>query len=243
MAGLIETLAETGSTNADLAARLRAGQAVPEGHWLLADRQIAGRGRQGRAWSNGEGNFMGSTAVQLDGREPAAHTLALVAGVALYDVVLSHLLVPARLELKWPNDLVLAGGKLAGILLERIGNAAVVGIGVNLARAPMVPEQRTVSLGQFGLAPDRDSFARDLAAGFAAEVARWREAGLPQLLARWTAAAHPEGTRLGVNAGSEGRIEGAFEGLAPDGALRLRLDDGNLRVIHAGDVSLIGGQG
>ncbi len=186
---------------------------------------------------------MGSTVVHLDGREPAAHTLALVAGVALYDVVLSYLLVPARLELKWPNDVVLAGGKLVGILLERIGSAVVVGIGVNLTQAPVVPEQLTVSISQFGLAPDRDSFARDLASAFAAEVDRWRSAGLPQLLARWTAVAHPEGTRLRVNAGSEGRIEGAFEGLAADGGLRLRLDDGNLRVIHAGDVSLIGGQG
>ncbi|KPL67532.1 biotin--protein ligase [Erythrobacter sp. SG61-1L] len=240
---MIETVTETGSTNADLVARLRAGDSVPEGHWLVADRQNAGRGRQGRVWTAGEGNFMGSTVVRLDGREPAAQSLALAVGLAVYEAVLNHLLVPARLELKWPNDLLLGGGKLAGILLERVGNDVVVGIGVNLAKAPLVAGQTSVSLGQFGLAPDRDSFSRDLAAMFASEMERWRDFGLPQLLARWTAAAHPEGTRLGVHVGEEGRIEGEFEGLAPDGALRLRLDDGSLRVIHAGDVSLIGGQG
>lgn len=240
---MIETVAETGSTNADLAARLRGGEAVPEDHWLVADRQNAGRGRQGRAWSTGERNFMGSTIVHLDGREPAPQSLALAVGLAVYETVLSHMLVPARLELKWPNDLLLAGGKLAGILLERVGNAIIVGIGVNITKAPVVMGQKIVSLGQFGPAPDRDSFARDLAASFAREVERWRSDGLPQLLARWTAAAHPEGTRLSVHVGEEGRMEGEFAGLAPDGALRLRLEDGSLQVIHAGDVSLIGGQG
>jgi len=236
---LIEILAETGSTNADLAARARGGASITEGFWLLADRQLAGRGRQGRQWCDGVGNFMGSTIVRLSGREPVPHTLALAAGLALYETVLPRMTLPAQLELKWPNDLLLAGGKLAGILLEREGDAIIVGIGVNLAKAPLVAGRKIISLGQFGPPPDRDIFAADLAVAFDAEVSRWRTHGLDQLLARWQAAAHPEGTRLSVNS-RDGLISGMFAGLAPDGALRLKLDDGGLRVIHAGDVALEG---
>ncbi|MCB5424579.1 biotin--[acetyl-CoA-carboxylase] ligase [Altererythrobacter sp. CC-YST694] len=239
---MIETVTETGSTNADLVARLRAGEAVPEGQWLVADRQSAGRGRQGRQWFNGEGNFMGSTVVHLDGGEPAPHTLALVAGLAVYHAVLSQLLTPVRLELKWPNDLLLAGGKLAGILLERVGNAVVIGIGVNLVKAPAITGRSVTSLQQFGSVVDRDGFAQDLAGHFAREVEGWRRSGLSHIIDRWTAAAHPPGTLLSVQTGAEGTIEGRFDGLAADGALCLRLEDGSLRMIHAGDVSLIGGQ-
>ncbi|WEK46938.1 MAG: biotin--[acetyl-CoA-carboxylase] ligase [Candidatus Andeanibacterium colombiense] len=237
----IETLAETGSTNADLIARLRNGEAIAEGHWLLADRQSAGRGRQGREWSSVLGNFMGSTVVRLTGREPAPATLALVAGLAAFETVFTRMLLPAAIELKWPNDLLLGGGKIAGILLEREGDAVVVGIGVNLAKAPMLAGAKTVSLGQFGPAPDRDAFAIDLARNFAEEVERWRNFGLDPVLARWCAAAHPHGTPLNVSNGGTGRLEGAFAGLAPDGGLKLQLGDGRIVVVHAGDVSLGGG--
>lgn len=242
MASLIETVRETGSTNADLVARLRAGQAVPEGYWLIADRQNAGKGRQGRQWSNGEGNFMGSTVVHLDGGDPPPHTLALVTGLAVYEAVLDQLLAPVRLELKWPNDLLLAGGKLVGILLERAGNAVVVGIGVNLVKAPAIAGRSISSLQQFGAVPDRDDFARNLADRFAREIEGWRRSGLAQIIDRWTAAAHPPGTLLSVHTGTEGTLEGRFDGLATDGALCLHLEDGSRRMVHAGDVSLIGGQ-
>jgi BirA family biotin operon repressor/biotin-[acetyl-CoA-carboxylase] ligase len=235
--GQIEIIAETGSTNADLTARLRAGEPVAEGFWLLADRQNAGRGRQGRMWSNGTGNFMGSTVVRMTGGEPAPATLALVAGLAVYETVLPRIMLPAQLELKWPNDVLLAGGKLTGILLEREGDAVVVGIGVNLAQAPSIAGVNVASLAQFGPAPDRDTFAADLAAQFADEVTRWRSFGLDQLIARWCAAAHSEGTPLNVRVGDGERIDGSFAGLASDGALRLKLPDGGLRLIHAGDVS------
>ncbi|HBM06461.1 MAG TPA: biotin--[acetyl-CoA-carboxylase] ligase, partial [Erythrobacter sp.] len=84
---MIRFVTETGSTNSDLAAQVRAGEVVAEGHWLVADRQVAGRGRQGRSWFDGSGNFMGSTAVRISPRDPAPATLALVAGVAAYEAV------------------------------------------------------------------------------------------------------------------------------------------------------------
>lgn len=227
---------ETGSTNSDLLAALRAGERVAEGDWLVADRQSAGRGRQGREWSDGAGNFMGSTEVRLAPGDPPPASLALAAGLALYEAVVPLIPEPSALLLKWPNDLTYAGAKLAGILLEREGEALVVGIGVNLARAPAIEGRATLALSALGPAPSRDIFATALAASFALELDRWRSYGLAPLVRRWQSAAHPSGTPLTVSPPGEPTLIGSFDGLTEDGALRLRLADGGSRVIHAGDV-------
>jgi BirA family transcriptional regulator, biotin operon repressor / biotin---[acetyl-CoA-carboxylase] ligase len=235
---LIETVAQTGSTSADLAARLRAGELVPEGHWLLADRQTAGRGRQGREWSDGAGNFMGSTVVHQRFGDPAPGTLALLTGLTVHEAVSLHLPQSIRAELKWPNDVMIGRAKLAGILLEREGEAVVVGIGVNLASAPQLPDRQTAALADFVPAPDRGAFAADLARIFDTELDRWRSYGLEPILARWLAAAHPLGTPLTVGEPGETPLSGTFAGLTADGALQLRLADGTAHVIHAGEVLL-----
>lgn len=235
---MIRKLAETGSTNADLAAALRAGEPLGEGEWLVADRQTAGRGRQGRQWSDGAGNFMGSTLVRPGHGDPPPASLALVAGVAAYEAVVALLAEPGQLQLKWPNDLLLRGAKLAGILLEREGAAIIVGIGVNLAIAPALPDRPTIALSALGPAPDRDLFAASLAAAFDRELERWRSYGLEPLVRRWESVAHPRGTPLTVMPPGEEAISGGFAGLLADGALSLRLADGTTRAIHAGDVML-----
>ena len=234
---MIEFIAETGSTNADLAARLRAGEPLREGHWLVADRQRSGKGRQGRDWADGTGNFMGSTIVRLAPDESRSYALPLVAGLAVYEAVLPRIPQPSGIELKWPNDVLLAGGKLAGILLERQGDAVIVGIGVNLASAPALPDRKTASLAGHGPAPDRDSFAADLAQVFAGELADWRSHGPEPVIARWLAVAHPVDTPLTVHGVDAQPLSGHFAGLAADGALLLRLADGTVRTVHAGDVS------
>ncbi|WP_120715646.1 biotin--[acetyl-CoA-carboxylase] ligase [Tsuneonella amylolytica] len=235
---MITTVAETGSTNADLLAALRAGERVSEGDWLVADRQIAGRGRQGRAWSDGAGNFMGSTVVRRGPHDPPPHTLALLAGLALYETVAPLLADPAALSLKWPNDLLIGRAKMAGILLEGEGDAVVVGIGVNLASAPDVPGRETLALSSLGPAPGRDGFASALAAAFDRELERWRSVGIEPLLRRWQLAAHPAGTPLTVHEPAGGEARGRFVGLDATGSLMLRLEDGTIRTIHAGDVFL-----
>jgi BirA family transcriptional regulator, biotin operon repressor / biotin---[acetyl-CoA-carboxylase] ligase len=234
---LIETVAETGSTNADLAARLVAGERVAEGLWLVADRQTSGRGRQGREWQDGAGNFMGSTVVHLRPGDPPPQTLALLAGLSLHDLLAPRLDEP--LTLKWPNDLLAGQGKLAGILLERVGDAVVVGIGVNLVCAPDLPDRGTATASDLGAALPRDEFAQSLARLFAADLERWRNFGLGPVVNRWLAAGHPQGTRLTVECGEFGRLEGQFGGLTPDGALELRLADGAVRVIHAGETRIV----
>lgn len=232
---MIETVPETGSTNADLSARLRAGEHVPEGHWLIADRQTAGRGRQGRVWSDGAGNFMGSTVVHPRLGDPAPASLALLAGLALHEVIAPLLSAPHKALLKWPNDVLVGRAKIAGILLEREGEAVIVGIGVNLASAPHLSDRETIALANIAAAPDRDSFAALLARQFDRELERWRSFALSPIINRWLLAGHPIGTRLTADG-----QDGTFAGLTPEGGLQLRLADGTSRTIHAGEVNLIG---
>ncbi|GGD93017.1 biotin--[acetyl-CoA-carboxylase] ligase [Tsuneonella deserti] len=235
---MISTVPETGSTNGDLAAAIARGDFVSEGDWLVADRQTAGRGRQGRQWFDGSGNFMGSTVVRPAPHDPPAPTLALMTGLAVYETIAPLLADPGALSLKWPNDLLIGRAKLAGILLERAGDAVIVGIGVNLAAAPQVDGRDTIALAALGPVPDRDDFAASLAASFDLELARWRSVGIEPLLRRWQAVAHAPGTTLRVHEPGGGEIGGTFAGLAGDGSLLLRLEDGTTRPIHAGDVSI-----
>ena len=200
----------------------------------MALHQDAGRGRQGRTWLSAEGNFYGSTLVHLGAGDPATQTLSLVAGLALIEAI--DIAVPTQdLQLKWPNDLMLAGRKLAGILLERSGDRVAVGFGVNLATAPALPDRQGASLAGQVLP---QAFAPLLAGSFSRLLEAWRRAD-PALLAQaWLARAHPVGTRLSIHTGADERVSGLFDGIDPDGALRLKLDDGSLEIVRAGDVEL-----
>jgi len=198
--------------------------------------QDSGKGRQGRLWESIDGNFSGSTLVQLHADDPPAPSLTLVAGLALIEAV--EIEVPgSRLQLKWPNDLMLGNAKLAGILLERSGERVVAGFGVNLAGAPELPNRKTASLkGIRDIAPQ--AFAPVLAGKFAQLLAIWRSSEPAQFAQAWTARAHPVGTPLEVHSGPNERVSGTFEGIEPDGALRLRRADGIIDVVRAGDVHL-----
>ena len=235
---MIRFVPETGSTNADLLASLASGDAPREGEWLVADRQSAGRGRQGRGWFDGFGNFMGSTVVRILPGQPPAHTLSLLAGVALFDTVVELVPGPCPLQLKWPNDLLIGRAKMAGILLEGARDAVVIGIGVNLAAAPELADRQTIALSALGPAPDRDAFAASLAVHFASELERWRTYGIEPLIRSWSAAGTPPGSNVSVHEPDGRTVQGAFDGLDPDGSMRLRLADGTMRAIHAGDVIL-----
>lgn len=237
---MIEILRETGSTNADLLSRLAAGERVAEGHWVVADRQTHGRGRLGREWSDGAGNFMGSTVVHVGYGDPDPATLALVAGLAVHEAVRKYLPVDSPLLLKWPNDLYVGREKLAGILLERAADTVIVGIGVNLLHAPAIAGRDCCAVADFGSPPDRDAFAAELVRLFDIDLHRWRSYGLGPIVARWLANAHPVGTALTVKV-ADGELAGAFAGLSADGALQLRLAGGTARTIHAGEVNFTQG--
>lgn len=230
-------LDEVGSTNDWLLERT--GE-LPDGHWVRADRQTAGRGRRGRVWSDGLGNLMTSVLIRADG---PVQQLSFVAAVALREAIITattgvqglETCPPEALKLKWPNDLLLSGRKVSGILLERSGAALVIGIGVNLASHPEVVERPATSLGAAGIALGPAQLHDALMAAFGHWRGRWAGEGFAPVRAAWLRHAAGLGERIAVRLGDEA-LEGRFEGLDADGALLLGLDDGATRAIHAGEV-------
>jgi BirA family biotin operon repressor/biotin-[acetyl-CoA-carboxylase] ligase len=226
----IRIVERTGSTNADL---LSDSSAV-EGDWLVTLDQTAGRGRQGRDWVTKSGNFFGSTLVVLANGDPPAQSLSLVAGLALIEAVDSA--VPGLpLLLKWPNDLLLGGAKLAGILLERQSDRVVAGFGVNLAAGPSLADRNVAHLNR-RIAPE--AFAPLLAGTMSRMLTLWRTSAAQEFARAWLARAHPLGTELKVHGADSDLIGGRFDGIDAEGTLRLRLPDGSVRAIHAADVDL-----
>ncbi len=214
-----------------------AASGLEEGVWLRAERQTGGRGRQGRAWVSPPGNLYASTLVRTRPSDPPGPTLALVAAVALEETVSVY--VPGMAVLKWPNDLLIDGAKLSGVLLERAVDAVVIGIGVNLAHHPTDTDRRATSLAVYNVAIAPEDFIETLAEAFARWVECWRGQGIDAVRRRWVAKAHPTGTPLNVRLPDGTAFDGLFDGLDPEGALILRLADGTRRVIHAGDVFLL----
>lgn len=164
--------------------------------------------------------------------DPPAPTLALVAAVALHEALGG---AASQLSIKWPNDIMAGPAKLAGILLERAGDAVVIGFGANLAHHPEDLGRPATNLTALtGDALPAARAAEQLAESFAAWLRRWREEGLSPIREAWLAAAHPLGTLLATAQG-----EGRFAGLDPGGALRLERPGGEITLVHVGDVFLL----
>ncbi len=215
----------------DLALRLaEAGE--PEGLAVMARRQTAGRGTQGRGWEGPAGNLALSVLLRPKGPARLLPPYALLAAVALHEAAVRH----APVRLKWPNDLLLHGAKCAGILSQ--GHVApdggigwlVQGFGVNLAHAPDVPGRATAALGT--IAPD--AFAQDLLASLSRWLLRARLAGFAPVRRAWMAAGPEHGALLAVRQGAQ-RLAGRYEGLAEDGGLLLATG-GRVHALHAGEV-------
>ncbi|TCT01533.1 biotin--[acetyl-CoA-carboxylase] ligase [Aquabacter spiritensis] len=232
---------EIGSTNAEGLARLARGEALPV--WIVADIQSAGRGRRGRPWTSEVGNLFAT--LVLPNPAPAANLaqLCFVAGLALRDAVLGAApeLAADALKLKWPNDLILDGGKLAGILVE--GGAdpggrpcAVVGFGVNCLHHPEDLPYLATSLAAAGspAAPDRVLEALDIA--MAVRLNQWHGGnGFPSIRTEWMRHALAIGDTVMVKVG-EREVTGRFESIDTRGAMMLRRRDGIAEIITAGDV-------
>lgn len=232
----IEALDEIDSTNAEARRRAEAGATGPV--WITAARQTAGRGRRGRSWETAQGN-LAATLLFTTGKPPAeAAQISFVAALAVAD--LADRYVPSSLvSLKWPNDPLIAGRKTSGILVESGPSAGglwvAVGIGVNLAHAP-ADLPATSFAAHVGAPPPKPLEAlADLAEAFERWRLLWESSGFPAIADAWTARAHGLGEACIARLGNE-TVEGVAEGLDPDGALRLRLADGSIRRITAGDV-------
>jgi BirA family transcriptional regulator, biotin operon repressor / biotin---[acetyl-CoA-carboxylase] ligase len=194
----------------------------------------------GRVWDSPSGNLFASTIVRHGTGDPPSSSLGFVAALAAYDTI--RLIAPdVPLMIKWPNDLLTAdGSKLCGILLERTGDAVVIGIGINLAWHPEGLDRPVTDLRARGAnPPPPQPVVEILADCLKTWLERWRIGGLGPILKGWQTNAHPQGTALSVNLPSGEVLEGLYAGLNDDGALKLRLANGEIRAIHAADIFLI----
>jgi BirA family biotin operon repressor/biotin-[acetyl-CoA-carboxylase] ligase len=229
------------STNTEARRRAETGERGPV--WLLARQQTAGRGRRGRAWVAGQGNLTATLLLTLDKSPLEAAQLAFVAALAVGAMADAY--VPAdAVGFKWPNDILIEGRKAAGMLIES-GAASggglwlAVGIGVNLADFPGDVEPPATALAQH-LRPDappptQDDALAHLSAAFAAVLALWLGQGFEPIRCAWLARAVGMGGPCTARLAHE-TVVGVAEGLDADGALLLRLEQGELRRITAGDV-------
>lgn len=235
----IEALGEIDSTNAEARRRAEAGEAGPL--WITAERQTAGRGRRGRSWETGGGNLAATLLITTDRPPAEAAQISFVAALAVADLADAY--VPAALvTLKWPNDPMIDGRKASGILVEsgqrpdgRLWLA--VGVGVNLATPPEAAERPATAFAAHMAAPPPKPLEALtlLAEAFERWRRLWEASGFAPIAEAWTRRAHGLGESCVARLGNE-TITGVAEGLDPDGSLRLRLPDGMLRRITAGDV-------
>lgn len=213
-------------------------QGAVEGSWLRAARQTGGRGRMGRQWESPPGNLYCSTLVRIRAGDPPAHSLALVAANAVHALVAP--LCTGQARIKWPNDVLVDGAKIAGILLERTGDAVVVGMGINVTGHPTGLDRPVTSLfAQDATEADAGRLMERLADLFAHWLAIWRVQGLEPVRAHWLANAHPAGSPMRIHLPDGEIVEGRFDSLDRQGMLILRLENGDSRAIHAGDILLI----
>jgi BirA family biotin operon repressor/biotin-[acetyl-CoA-carboxylase] ligase len=207
--------------------------------WIAARRQTAGVGRRGRRWESGPGNLTATLLFSTDRLLSEAAGVSFVAALAVADLV--EAAVPdVAVTLKWPNDVLLAARKVAGLLVEsgaRPGGGLwiAVGAGVNLASAPPDMHPAVAAVADYAEPPSPDDALEHLAERMADWLALWNEDGLAPILAAWTARAAGIPGACTVRLPRE-TVEGHAEGLDSDGALRLRLADGRTRLITAGDV-------
>lgn len=227
-------LPEIDSTNAE-AARRAARFSGPE--WILAMRQTHGRGRRGRAWHDPAGNFAASYLSRPEMPPAQAALYSFVASLALQDALVAATGRADSFALKWPNDVLLHGAKLAGILLEANGPYLTIGIGVNLVAHPD-PEEgalRPVSLmGETGLRVAPEELLDLLAPAFGHWQAQFITYGFAPIRTAWLARAARLGERIVARTVTDSH-EGTFEGIDPTGALVLRGAHGS-RAIPAADV-------
>lgn len=234
------------STNSEGAQRAIAG--APEGLCIVASEQTAGRGRLQRHWlSPKNAGLYFSIIFRPQLEQTVWPLLTLMAAVAVHDALLDAFGVET--DIKWPNDLLVNGKKICGILAETVetplGRAVVVGIGINLTNSSFPPELETVATSVENAAnqkPDLEAILEALVRKLASRYEVLNQVGGPEAIIReWCARSSYGGAKLvrvsGV--GSNETLVGTTRGLERDGALRVETDSGEIRIVRAGDVTAV----
>ena len=248
----LEAHDSVGSTNALALDHARAGD--PGKLWVVSKKQESGRGRRGRVWATPEGNLAATLLLVPVGELRLAATLGFVAGLALADAL--DAVVPKgriavavdgasqgrnRFELKWPNDVLASGAKLAGILLESAmlegGRFAVaVGIGVNVVAYPEDLPYPATSLQALGAECDAEILFLALSDAWSENARMWDNGrGLDAIRKRWLGRAAGLGGEVAVRIDGN-VVRGVFETIDEDCRFVIRDDKGSVLTIAAGDV-------
>lgn len=231
----LRALDHVDSTNAEAVRILQIHDNLPP-TWITANSQNSGRGRRGRAWNSPPGNLYATLLLHPHVSASIAPQLSLVTSLAVRDMAMSFLQHNGSITLKWPNDVLLNGKKLAGILLEthRSGNSdnigwVAIGIGVNLIRFPLDSPYPATSLQQHcGKHPKPSEALSTLAWSMDARLSRWsRGKGFEHFRSEWMEHAHGIGEEVCVGlGGGSNEMHGIFLGLDDNGALRLQHKQG-----------------
>ena len=231
-----------GSTNTEADTLFASGEAAP--FWVRADEQTAGRGRRGRDWVSPKGNFYGTACYAFDGTPQDAAKVSFVAAIAVANALSAYTLTSTP-SLKWPNDVLMDGRKVAGLLLEAKPGLVLIGIGVNLVSHPdggNIPATHLLEhIAPAALNSDEPEFTG--ADGFLAILARTFDKAFRKHLAYGFSATRADWTALA--SGLPGPVTerlpnetftGQAQSLLENGALRVAAQDGTIRDVHAGDV-------
>jgi BirA family transcriptional regulator, biotin operon repressor / biotin---[acetyl-CoA-carboxylase] ligase len=229
------------STNAHALLLARDGERGPL--WVTARHQTAGRGRRGRAWVSHPGNLFASLLLAMPSIPQQWPQLSFVAALAVSDAVIES---AAKLEpliaIKWPNDILLGGAKLGGILVEGEGGddaVVAIGIGVNCASHPDETDYPAIDLAAAGAPVTSEALFCALSLAMFRRLAQWdRGRAFARVRADWIARAAFVGQRIGVRL-ADRTIGGLFNAVDENGNLVLRLDDGRMKTISAGDVFML----
>ena len=229
------------STNAEAHRQALQGERGPI--WFVADRQTLGRGRHGRHWESESGNLFATLLLTLAIEPAVAAQLSFVAALAIFETAGQHIGEGAKLSLKWPNDVLIEGEKFAGILAETVSLpesgdlAIVIGCGLNITHAPRQTQYPVTCLSRHGSTASRDTVFDALAVAMSKQLAAWSAGeGFDVIRQCWLAQAAGLGGRASIDTG-QGVTHGTFVNLAADGALILRLDNGEQRAIYGGEVA------
>jgi BirA family biotin operon repressor/biotin-[acetyl-CoA-carboxylase] ligase len=230
-------LAQVDSTNAEAMRLSVAGEQGPL--WIWSDRQLQGRGRQGRSWISEAGNLYATLLLTLEMPAAAAGSLSVAVSLAVLGVLRRFIGSQAKLELKWPNDVLIDGRKAAGILVESTirGESMVfaIGCGLNLRSAPSGTRYGAAALAAHGVQVEPGEALEALAEEVDQLLRRWNAgAGFRELRTEWLQCARGLGGVVNVAVGGR-TVEGYFEGLSDKGGLLLRNQSG-LQELHAGEV-------
>ncbi|MGB0747360.1 MAG: biotin--[acetyl-CoA-carboxylase] ligase [Magnetospiraceae bacterium] len=230
------------STSAE--AHRRALDGAPDGTVIFANSQDSGRGRRGRAWESPPGNLYCS--LILRPAAPLKHwpNLSFIAALAVADTLDKVLGFPDFARCKWPNDVLLDGAKVAGILLETAGlpqaPCVILGIGINVLHHPEDTPYPATALSKFGVEKTARAITEDLIGALDTWRKRWERDGFGGIRNAWVARAVNLGERIVVRTADQ-ELHGTFLDLDPEGALILECQ-GKKQLITAGDVFAEGGR-